>query len=48
MILYVTKIEKGNIGADMHYKALCDNFGRENIFFINLMIGFVVLMLIGI
>ena len=36
MILYITKIEKGNIGADMHYKALCDIFGRENIFFINL------------
>lgn len=36
MILYITKLEKGNIGADMHYKALCDIFGRENIFFINL------------
>lgn len=36
MILYVTKIENGNIGADMHYKAFCDIFGRENIFFINL------------
>lgn len=32
----MTKLEKGNIGADMHYKALCDIFGRENIFFINL------------
>ena len=36
MILYITKLEKGNIGADMHYKALCDIFGRENSFFINL------------
>lgn len=36
MILYITKLEKGNIGADMHYKALCDIFGRENVFFINL------------
>lgn len=36
MILYITELEKGNIGADMHYKALCDIFGRENIFFINL------------
>lgn len=36
MILYITKLEKGNIGADMHYKALCDIFERENIFFINL------------
>ena len=36
MILYITKLEKGNIGADMHYKALCDIFGRENILFINL------------
>ena len=36
MILYITKLEIGNIGADMHYKALCDIFGRENIFFINL------------
>ena len=36
MILYITKLEKGNIGSDMHYKALCDIFGRENIFFINL------------
>lgn len=36
MILYITKLEKGNIGADMHYKALCDIFGREKIFFINL------------
>lgn len=36
MILYITKLEKGNIGADMHCKALCDIFGRENIFFINL------------
>lgn len=36
MILYITKLEKGNIGADMHYKALCDIFGQENIFFINL------------
>lgn len=36
MILYITKLEKGNIGADMHYKALCDIFGLENIFFINL------------
>ena len=36
MILYITKLEKGNIGADLHYKALCDIFGRENIFFINL------------
>lgn len=33
MILYITKLEKGNIGTDMHYKALCDIFGRENIFF---------------
>ena len=36
MIIYITKLEKGNIGADMHYKALCDIFGRENIFFIHL------------
>ena len=36
MILYITKLEKGNIGADMHCKALCDIFGRENVFFINL------------
>lgn len=36
MILYITKLEKGNIGTDMHYKALCDIFRRENIFFINL------------
>ena len=36
MILYITKLEKGNIGADMHYKALCDIFGRDNVFFITL------------
>lgn len=36
MILYITKLEKGNIGADMHYKALCDIFGRDNVFFVTL------------
>ena len=29
MILYITKLEKGNIGADMHYKALCDILGEK-------------------
>lgn len=36
MILYVTKIDKGNIGADMHYRALCEIYGKKNIFTINL------------
>ena len=36
MILYVTKIDRGNIGADMHYRALCEIYGKKNIFTINL------------
>lgn len=36
MILYVTKIDRGNIGADMHYKALCETYGKKNVFTINL------------
>lgn len=36
MILYVTKLEKGNIGADMHYCAIQEIVGIENVFTINL------------
>lgn len=36
MILYITKIEKGNIGADMHYRAIQDIKGKNNVFTINL------------
>ena len=34
--MYVTKIDRGNIGADMHYRALCEIYGKKNIFTINL------------
>lgn len=36
MILYITKIEKGNIGADMHYRAIQEISGANNVFTINL------------
>lgn len=36
MILYITKIEKGNIGADMHYRAMQEIAGAENVFTIDL------------
>lgn len=36
MILYITKIEKGNIGADMHYRAIQEISDKNNVFTINL------------
>ena len=36
MILYVTKLEKGNIGADMHYRAIQEINDKNNVFTINL------------
>ena len=36
MIMYISKSFQGNIGATMHYRALTELVGAENVFTINL------------